>query len=319
MDIGDNLMQDHCVSIMFQVFNFIWRHSSSYCNAEAVPHCMSYEVLATDVQRGFLEMVPGLIALGDINWQEWYARHAREPSGEAVVNLIHSAAGAYAGGYVLGATDRHWGNMAVKDDCTLLHIDFSFILGDAPPIDAPRISVPTEMERIFRGVCKSTVNTANSGPDGGGAGHQTLSLWDAFVEATVTPYLALRRDATVVLRAACMLFPRAGFDPSRVHEFLSGKSGLALKKSDSEAGDYLRRKIFTSSAHWKTHVKRFVHDVVNPVWYHAVQNSPLPADGIMKLINRYQAESASTQKLNQQAAEARLEKYPPDTPLDIDE
>lgn len=294
--LGDNMMQDHCVSVMFQVFNFIWRQSTYYQGALAVPHCLAYEVMPTGLQRGVMEGISGLVALGEVDWNAWYARHARDESGATIINMVHSAAGAYVGGYVLGAMDRHWSNMVIKDDCTLLHIDFSFILGDGPPIDAPRVSIPPSMERLFRGVKSST-----SGHHNGGSENES-SLWDAFVEATVRAYLALRHDAKIVLRAAHLLFPRAGFEGHRVHGFLRSKSGLALDKNDKDAAEYLRRKIVKSSSHWKTQLKRFVHDIVNPAWYHIVQNGPLPADGVMKLINRYQSESASTQRLSAQSA-----------------
>lgn len=288
-------MQDHCVSVMFQIFNFIWRHGTAYRGLGTVPHCFAYEVVPTSVQMGYIEGVSNVQSLGDVDWKAWYARHAHEPSGIIIDNLVHSAAGAFVGGYVMGATDRHWGNMVLKDDTTLLHIDFSFILGDAPPIDAPRISVPPAMEKVFKGV-------RIGGDNGGGSSRKgtSASLWDAFVEATVAAFVALRKDARVVLRAADMLFSHAGFDRQKVREFLKGKSGLALEKTEEQAADYLRRKLIASSGHWKTHFKRFVHDVVNPAWYAMVQKGPLPADGVMRMINRYQAESSSTQRLTMQ-------------------
>lgn len=318
-------MQDHCVSVMFQIFNFIWRHGTAYRGLDTVPHCFAYEVVPTSVQMGYIEGVSNVQSLGDVDWKAWYARHAHEPSGAVVDNLVHSAAGAFVGGYVLGATDRHWGNMVLKDDTTLLHIDFSFILGDAPPIDAPRISVPPAMEKVFKGVringdspatglSESSSRTSSPGTSSSPrtssssssrsswskSSAKSLSLWDAFVEATVAAFVALRKDAHVVLRAADMLFGRAGFDRQQVRDFLKGKSGLALDKTQKDAADYLRKKLVTSSGHWKTHFKRFVHDVVNPAWYAMVQKGPLPADGVMRMINRYQAESPSTQRLTAQ-------------------
>lgn len=318
-------MQDHCVSVMFQIFNFIWRHGTAYRSLETVPHCFAYEVVPTSVQMGYIEGVSNVQSLGDVDWKAWYARHAHESSGAVVDNLVHSAAGAFVGGYVMGATDRHWGNMVLKDDTTLLHIDFSFILGDAPPIDAPRISVPPAMEKVFKGVrisddSATTTTTASSSPSRTSISsksrqqqQKSLSLWDAFVEATVAAFVALRKDAHVVLRAADMLFSHAGFDRQQVRDFLKGKSGLALDKTQHDAADYLRRKLVASSGHWKTHFKRFVHDVVNPAWYAMVQKGPLPADGVMRMINRYQAESSSTQQLtaqqdlkNKQAAQSTV-------------
>lgn len=280
---GDNLMQDHCVTVMFRVFNFIWRRSSRYAETDALPYCFSYEVVPTSVQQGFIECVSNVEPVGEMDWKIWYQKHAGDPSGSVITNLIYSAAGAIAGGYVLGATDRHWDNMVIRNNDTFLHIDFSFILGEVPPIDAPRISIPPDMENLLKSVKG-----------------QTASLWDVFVEATVKAYLALRSDAAVILRVSELLFTHAGFDRSRVHEFLTGKSGLALEKTDKDAAEYVRKKLLKSSHHWKTHLKRFVHDVVNPAWYSVVRDGPLPADSIMKLINRYQSENPTTQKLTQQ-------------------
>lgn len=284
------MMQDHCVGVLFQVFNHIWRRAPAFATAPAVPHCYCYEVFPTGLQEGFIEAVANITPLGEFKWLEWYQAHHGDAESRAVTNMIYTAAGAYAGGYVLGATDRHWDNIVVKDEATLFHIDFSFIFGEGPPIDAPRISIPPEMEKLLRAI----------GRDG-------ASLWDVFVETTVDAFLALRREQATVVRAAGLMFGKAGFDGEAVRRYLRGKSGLHVESSEEAAGEYVRRKILGSSKHWKARVKQFVHDVVNPAWYGFVQAGPLPADGVMRLINRYQAESRATQRLAAKAEQARLE------------
>eukprot|EP01126_Amoeba_proteus_P003294 TRINITY_DN11093_c0_g1_i3.p1 TRINITY_DN11093_c0_g1~~TRINITY_DN11093_c0_g1_i3.p1 ORF type:complete len:310 (+),score=84.10 TRINITY_DN11093_c0_g1_i3:64-930(+) len=50
---------------------------------------------------------------------------------------------------ILGIRDRHQDNMMIKDDMLFFHIDFGFILNDAPGFDAPIFSIPNGMRRYL--------------------------------------------------------------------------------------------------------------------------------------------------------------------------
>lgn len=46
----------------------------------------------------------------------------------------------------MGIRDRHQDNMMIKDNKIFFHIDFGFILNDAPGFDAPIFSIPGTCE-----------------------------------------------------------------------------------------------------------------------------------------------------------------------------
>lgn len=46
---------------------------------------------------------------------------------------------------VMGIRDRHQDNMMIKDNKIFFHIDFGFILNDAPGFDAPIFSIPGKL------------------------------------------------------------------------------------------------------------------------------------------------------------------------------
>ena len=288
-------MQDLCTQILFQVFNHIWRKSDIFGDALLVPYCYCYEVFPTGLQEGFMEVISGLKSLKDFDWVAWGNRRNddnEDSDAKAVSNMIRSAAGSYAGAYVLGVTDRHWDNITIKDDQTLLHIDFGYLLGDAPPIDAPRFSISPGMETVFK----------------------QMKIWEPFVETTVNAFLALRRASASILRAATLMFDKAGFKPDCTRSFLRGKQSLNFSENNEEAaGQYVRAQIEASSTDWKAKFKQFNHEIVDPGWFGLVQAGFLPAKGIMKLVDAW--ESKTTRRL---AMKAKRSKEEPQACVNID-
>eukprot|EP00170_Pyropia_yezoensis_P009367 contig_41254_g9402 len=130
--------------------------------------------------------------LGAVDWDGWVARVTADPG--LVDTLVRSAAGAYVGTYVLGCRDRHFDNIGLLPDGSLTHIDFGFVVSQAPPMDGPRFSISPGLRGALRRV--------------GG--------WDRFVVAAADAFTVLRANAPLAVRAAVRVFGAAGFDAATV-------------------------------------------------------------------------------------------------------
>lgn len=263
-------MQDLSTQVLFQAFNHVWRNSPQFFDDPLnVPFCLCYEVFPTATHKGFMEEVKGLRSLKEYDWKRWMLKHGRDPV--AVDNMVRSAAGSYAGAYVLGARDRHWDNILIQNDSTLFHIDFGFLLGKTPPIDGPRFSISHGMESVFK----------------------KLNVWELFVETSVRAFLALRSSSSAIVRTAVLLFGKAGYEPGAVRSFLRSRFSLNLhEKNEAAAAAFVRNQIQSSSTDWKTKLKAFSHQHIDPGWYGLLERGFPPAVAIMKLIDGKEQKSA---------------------------
>eukprot|EP01104_Vermistella_antarctica_P017024 TRINITY_DN5953_c0_g2_i1.p1 TRINITY_DN5953_c0_g2~~TRINITY_DN5953_c0_g2_i1.p1 ORF type:complete len:813 (+),score=241.72 TRINITY_DN5953_c0_g2_i1:58-2439(+) len=271
---GDNLFQDMCVENMFRVFNQIWNTSPDLFGEDDIlnncPFIRTYEITPTGDMEGFMEVNPSVVSFKEFSWQAW----VKSPHGQddvCVNNMVCSAAGAYIGCYLLGVRDRHWDNVLIKDNCTLFHIDFGFLLGTAPPIDAPRFSISESMK----------------------AGLESIGKWDYFLDKCVDAFTALRRNAPVVLRAATRLFGTCGWEAGQVKTFLSSDGSLYLSMDEEAARSHIRSSLKKSPQSWKNLFKQFGHSQIDPIWYGLLKAHFPPAEYTMKLV-----EGSNTKKMN---------------------
>ena len=96
---------------------------------------------------GCIEMVNDCIPLRNI------ARLKKEfeENDESFNNLIASTVGSYIATYVMGVGDRHFDNILVRDDGTLFHIDFGYILGQKLSFDTAEFAVTDDLYKIIAG------------------------------------------------------------------------------------------------------------------------------------------------------------------------
>jgi hypothetical protein len=276
---GDNLGQDLSVELMFRCFNALWQTApDTFPDPAGAPVCVAYEVFPTSAKQGFMEAVSGLCSLKEFDWDNWIATRGTDPA--AVRRMVMSAAGSYIGAYVLGAADRHTENVQIQDNYTMLHIDFGFLLGSAPPIDGPQIAIYPAMESAFRAV----------------------GAWDAFVGACEDAFISIRRRAPAVVRCAVMLFSKFGFSPQLVRDYLSGPLSLNTHEADElVAGAVVRNLVKHSSQDWKTKFKSYSHDKIDPAFYSLLQAKFGPAIFAMKIVDGKQ--QAASQKLERAASQ----------------
>uniref|UniRef100_A0A7S1TH21 PI3K/PI4K catalytic domain-containing protein n=1 Tax=Compsopogon caeruleus TaxID=31354 RepID=A0A7S1TH21_9RHOD len=259
---GDNLLQDQAAEIMFRVFNALWADASAEFvkDFEAIPFAHTYEVIPTAPKAGFMEAVPGLDSLKSYNWTEWRERFGSNPI--YVEEMTRSAAGSYIAAYVLGVRDRHWDNILIKGDATMIHIDFGFMLGAVPPIDGPRFSISPDMQSAF----------------------EALGCWDRFVGLAVRAFKVLRDRFGDILRASLLLFPYAGFTEDDIRHFLMSKHSFAVHEPEGAALSLVKRQINSSATDWKTKLKAYSHDKVDPLFYDLLERGFPPAVLAYKIV-----------------------------------
>ena len=98
-----------------------------------------YFVMPFTSKSGIVEMLPGVTTLYDVKhkYNTSLQNFILDRNAQLTVNdlrqrFIKSVAAACVLSYVLGVGDRHLENMLVTDNGELIHVDFSYLLGDDP-------------------------------------------------------------------------------------------------------------------------------------------------------------------------------------------
>lgn len=258
---GDNLMQDYLCQLIFRLFNSIWKRSSGFFKKDLVPFIATYEVFPIDDEHGFMETIKNVVSLKKFNWAEWI--ESTIGNDQLIHQMLCSASGAYIGAYILGARDRHWDNILVKDNSILIHIDYGFLFGKVPPVDAPRFALCPGMQKAF----------------------QRLGIWDDFLDLCGRAFALLYQNAGKVIRAAELLFPFATFSPYVVRKYINGSLSLNCHVPEHESVRNLHHQIITSAASWKTKLKSLFHDWIDPIFYSLLNCKFPPAVLAIKIIN----------------------------------
>lgn len=230
---GDDLRTDTAVLTMFRVFNAIWAKYGGFETVDTTPYIHTYQVISTGENLGLIEMIPNVQSFASFSWTDWVKRASRRN----IDRMICSAVGAFVGGYVVGVRDRHWDNIMVRGDHTVLHIDFGHVLGERPPIDAPLFAIPPQMRIALRVVKK----------------------YDLFVSQCVAAYDVLRQHAEDIIALSRLAFSPAGHSPDDVESYI--RSGVSLRTSMSrdKALDQVRAEVLHSPSSWHNLFKQDVH------------------------------------------------------------
>ncbi|MDP2436224.1 MAG: FYVE zinc finger domain-containing protein [archaeon] len=143
---------------------------------------VTYNVLPTTEDAGFLEFVPCSTTLKDIrdgkeSLQNWLIRNSALSEGDYVgvvrPRFIRSMAFWTVTCCLLGLGDRHTDNIMILPNGQLFHIDFGFILGDDPKILMPLIRLTPDMVECM--------------------GNHSSPAYAHFKELSTSIYLELRR------------------------------------------------------------------------------------------------------------------------------
>eukprot|EP00546_Thalassionema_frauenfeldii_P008771 CAMPEP_0178906486 /NCGR_PEP_ID=MMETSP0786-20121207/6856_1 /TAXON_ID=186022 /ORGANISM="Thalassionema frauenfeldii, Strain CCMP 1798" /LENGTH=438 /DNA_ID=CAMNT_0020578207 /DNA_START=636 /DNA_END=1949 /DNA_ORIENTATION=- len=242
---GDNLIQDMSVSLMFSVFNHVWRvDADRFGGQDKVPFSFSYDVLPTGAKRGLLEVVTGLESLNHYDWENWVAEN--RDNEEVLANMLRSTAGCSVAQYVLGCGDRHFDNIQIKNGETMLHIDFGMILGDNPPFKTPRFSISGDMEKAFRKV----------------------GIWDPFLHLCGDAFLSLRSRSSELMRVIALLLKHLSRPRDKVLKYLASEESFNIDESSEDSASRLvRERVAESSTNWETIMRQFTHDKIDPLFF----------------------------------------------------
>ena len=157
-------------------------------------------------------------------------------------NLIATAAGAYVATYVLGVRDRHSNNILIdKNDGTLLHIDFGYIMGETIKngIDAPPIAITHDLYQIIIGnFGHSNINNNKNSSSNRNIVNQINEYyrrnWNEFVDYSVKAFSLLRENHLFLLDYVKIAFSFLKNSPNiKPEKFLLEQ--LMIEQIDDEA------------------------------------------------------------------------------------
>lgn len=263
---GDNLMQDMNVEILFRVFNYIWRKDNqTFPDPNNVPFSYVYDVMPTGLVKGVMEVLTKVSPLNHYKWDDWAKEYGQKPEVQDL--MLRSAAGSYVAAYVLGAGDRHWDNVMIKGHAMLLHIDFGFVMGDKAPIEGPRFPVSPDMEKAFTDV----------------------GIWEDFIDLCGKAFTSLKHSGPLIGREIYAHFRHTGLTHKECMGYLASKESLNVKaKSEKEAEDHVKDQVRTAPRNWKTFMRSYAHDHIDPFYYEMLEKKFPPALLADALVQRKQ-------------------------------
>ena len=133
---GEDLKQEQFATQLIQVFKEIFNQNGVDC------WLSSYEVISTGQDCGLVEMVCNSLSMDQIKrktglslkqfYLEYFGNEKKKKYQQGLKNFIRSLAGYSLVCYFLQIKDRHNGNILIDSKGHLIHIDFGFMLSNAP-------------------------------------------------------------------------------------------------------------------------------------------------------------------------------------------
>ncbi|KAF0685645.1 Aste57867_22481 [Aphanomyces stellatus] len=155
---GDDLRQDQLALQMLAVMDAMCTHHG------LLLHFTLYRVLATSVNEGIAEFVPGSYPMSQVlrdnnyNILAFLKRHQFDVAADNNVKpqamdiFVRSVAGYCVATYILGIGDRHLDNLMMKTTGHFFHIDFGFMFGKDPKPLPPPFRLTPEMVNAMGGL-----------------------------------------------------------------------------------------------------------------------------------------------------------------------
>ena len=133
---GEDLKQEQFATQLISVFREIFSQNGVDCWLSA------YEIISTGQDCGLVEMISNSLSMDQIKqktglslkqfYLEYFGGEKTKKYQQAVKNFIRSLAGYSLVCYFLQIKDRHNGNILIDSKGHLIHIDFGFMLSNAP-------------------------------------------------------------------------------------------------------------------------------------------------------------------------------------------
>ena len=148
--------------------------------------------------------------------------------------LIATSSASFVFGYIVGLKDRHYDNLLIRNDGTLFHIDFAYILGETiKGIDASKMAIIKDFYTFLN--------------------HKK---WNEFIDISVKIYQILRINYKQLIQFGQIIF-KPLYSSKNINEYLI--KSLKINETDTNALQYFRQKLLNSPTNIKTNVKNKVH------------------------------------------------------------
>ena len=253
---GDDLRMDLVTLQLFKAMQSIWFERKLNLKMSL------YGVICTGFNMGMLEMVMNSETLAQIHIQEggalqtffsktslknWIETTSKLPVEEYTDNFLLSTVAYCAATFVLGIGDRHNGNIMLKHNGELFHIDFGHFLGHFKyKMGIKRERAPFVFTKQFQSVL------------GGEKGEKFLEFKKKFWEA----YRELRRNSdTIVTLLRTLLCTGIRELDEKSIKYL--EQSLALKMKEEDSKKFLENKLNESINSMSTKVNFAIHIVAN--------------------------------------------------------
>ena len=225
---GDDLRLDCGTMHMFRFFNSIWSEEGIFYDGYNIK-CLLYGVIPMGTDFGAIEFIKGVKALR--NASDYFGKF----NTSNIKNLVASAAGSYIASFILGVRDRHYDNVLIKDDGTLFHIDFGYVMGSTLLFDTAELAITNDLKKLI-----------------------TNDHWNNFIDTAVNAYMTLRLYYQEILDYSHLVFDflKLKVDPS---EWLYKM--LMINQNDKKAEEIIRNKVATAPSNWNTKIKNAAHYV----------------------------------------------------------
>jgi len=231
---GDDLRNDFSVACVSKLCETIWAKAPIAWTLGSPPTVCAYDVLVTDEEAGYLEMVPGKNFMDLSGEQDGW-------NGVNIQKLASSLIGAYIANFVLGVRDRHEDNMMVVGDLEenprMMQIDFGYVLMEYPGgvhYDMPRLTMPIPLVDRFQ---------AEPGKAEG------TTLMEDLQHDMLAAYLVLRRHSQQLI-PFCAHLMSSSYDYKHVESILKGKHCFRTDQSERKVIKWMSQKLLNQWAHF---------------------------------------------------------------------
>eukprot|EP00483_Globobulimina_turgida_P005348 UN05358 len=209
---------------MFHIMNAIWEENNFLYNQHPI-RALTYLCVAMGNDFGAIELVENCVSLRNIS----SLKNKFESDEHLLNNLIASSVGSYIAVYIMGVGDRHFDNILIRDDGTLFHIDFGYILGQKVSLDTAEFAITNDLYNIIIG--------------------QEEEVWQEFIEVCVDAFMILRKHIEELIQFCKITFTFLN-PPQSIENFFHNKFGMDLMEKEVEIS--LRNKLEQAPFDWNT-------------------------------------------------------------------
>ena len=145
----NSVRPDAGVMLMFEVFNYLWRHS--HIPARRKPCALTFQIVPGDREFGFMEFMADSAPVRGCDDFDAELKGLSDGGRDA---FLRTLAGSLVAGHVMGIGDRHEDNMMLwyggGASAPLLYfqLDFKHVFGNQTKgVDAPPLTVPARLKQ----------------------------------------------------------------------------------------------------------------------------------------------------------------------------